>query len=300
MKHYIFALLLMTLACTMNAEIHSEAGEYGFKFMNIPINPVSSALAGRGVHSSANIGSWILQPASSAMHSYKAANASHSTWIGDTAYTSMMFSHARRSSHIGLALRNLSYGEIEKRDETSLYLGTYSPTDIGVSGNYAQRITPSLYVGANLHLAYQKLDTASALALATDLGITTLTPLKDSRLSFAMRNLGISNKMDEERVRLPHSFELDFYKGFSLGEQYLGLETGLVIPPDADLQGHLASEITLMERLSLRAGYKFNTDTAGLSAGFGLSLASFNIDYGFAVYTEGLGDVHSFGLSYRF
>lgn len=300
MKRYIFALLIMTLGCTMFAEIHSNAGDYGFKFLNIPVNPVGSALAGRGVHSNTNSGSWILQPASSAMHAYRTASASHSTWIGDTAYTSLIFSHAKRNSHIGLALRNLSYGEIDKRDETGLYLGTYSPTDIGVSGNYSHRLTPSIYLGTNLNLAYQKLDTASALALATDIGITTLTPLKDSRLSFAVRNLGISNKMDEERLKLPNSFDLDIYKGFHLGEQYLGMETGFVIPPDADLQWHLASELTLIERLHLRAGYRFNTDAAGLSAGFGLAISSFNIDYGFSAYGEGLGDVHSFGLSYRF
>jgi len=300
MKRYIIALMIAVLAISLMAEVHSEAGNYGFKFLNIPATPVSSSLAGRGTHSPGNIGSWILQPASSAMYSHKAASASHSSWLGDTSYTSLVFSHAKRSSHIGLALRNLSYGEIDKRDETGLLLGYYSPTDIGVSGNYGWRVTPSIYLGANLNLAYQKLDTASSLALSTDLGITTLTMFKDSRLSFAARNLGVSSKMDEEKVKLPRSFDLDLYKGFHLGEQLLGVETGIVFLPDADPQAHLATELKLMERLYLRAGYKFNTDIAGLSAGLGFVISRFHLDYGFSAHKDGLGDAHSFGLSYRF
>lgn len=300
MKRHFILITMIALSLALSAEIHSEAGKYGFKFLNIPLNPVSSALAGRGVHSEANIGSWILQPSAAAMYSHQAVAISHSSWLGDTAYTSVVYSNASRNSHIGLAMRNLSYGEIDKRDETGLYLGTYSPTDIGVSGNYARRLSPSIYVGANLNVAYQKLDTASALALTADLGITTLTLLNDSRVSFSARNLGFSNKMDEENVKLPHSFDLDVYKGFQFNEQHLGLESGVVFPPDADPQAHIASELTLLERLHLRAGYKFNTDVSGITAGLGFAISGFNLDYGFTPHDDGLGDAHSFGLSYSF
>ncbi|HCX59070.1 MAG: PorV/PorQ family protein [Candidatus Cloacimonadales bacterium] len=300
MKRYITALVMISLALCLMAESVNDGSDYGYKFLNIPINPVSNALAGKGLNNPSNMTAWMWQPASSAMHSYRSASASHSNWIGDTAYTALVYSYARRSSHIGLALRNLTYGEIEKRDDIGSLLGYYNPTDIAASGNYALRITPNLYAGANLSIAYQKLDTASSLAISTDIGITTLTMFKDSRVSAAVRNLGISNKLDKESVKLPLSYDLDAFKGFEIAEQYLGLEAGMSLPADADLQAHLAAELNLLERLKLRAGYRFNHDSADISAGFGLNISSFVIDYAFVPYDKGLGDVHSFGISYIF
>jgi hypothetical protein len=300
MKRYIWILPIVLLCSNLMAEVHSQAGDFGYKFLNIPATPLSLSMAGLGFYSAGNNGAWIMQPANSAMHSDKSASASHSTWLGDTAYTSLIFSHAKRSSHIGLAIRNLSYGEIDKRDETGTLLGTYNPADVGISGNYALRLTPSLYAGANLSVAYQKLDTASAMALVADLGVSTRTLLKDSQVSIALRNLGISNKMDEESIKLPYSIDLSVYKGFRMGEQHLSLEGAVIAPPDADPQLMFATELTLLERLNLRAGYKMNSDSSALSAGFGVNISHFNLDYGFAPYEEGLGDVHSFGLSYHF
>ena len=291
---------MIALAVCLVAGNTDTGSDYGYKFLNIPINPVSNALAGGGLNSSSNPAAWLWQPASSAMHSHRSASVSHSNWIGDTAYTSVLYSYARRSSHIGLALRNLSYGEIEKRDDVGYLLGHYSPSDIAVSGNYALRLSPNLYAGANLSVAYETLDTASSLALFTDIGVSAITMFKDSRISAAVRNLGFGGKMDKETVKLPISYDVDAFKGFEIGEQYLGIEAGISLPADAEIQPRLAAEFKLMDLLSLRAGYRFNHDSTDLSTGIGLNISSFVIDYAFVPYTNGLGDVHSFGLSYRF
>ncbi len=300
MKKYIIILLIAGLAWTLMADVHSEAGKYGYQFLNIPLSPVSMALAGRGIHYDSNHTSWLWQPASAVVDRDKSLSASHSTWIGDTAYSSLVYSYSSRSSHFGLGLINLSYGEIEKRDETGLLIGHYNPQDTNIRGNYALRINPSFYVGANLGVIYEKLDTASSLALCGDLGSTWLTPVADSRVSFAVRNLGISNKTDERREKLPLSMDLDLYKGLALGEQQLALEASLVKAVDEDMRIALSTELKLMQRLYLRAGYKFNTDAESFSAGLGLELFRIAIDYGYVPFSEGLSDVHSFGLSYHF
>jgi hypothetical protein len=300
MKKYIVMLMLVALGCTLMADVHSAAGEYGYKFLNIPINPVSMALAGRGIHFDSNQADWLWQPAAATIDSRKSLSAGHSTWIGDTAYTSLVYSYSQRRSHFGLGLINLNYGELEKRDETGLLIGHYNPSDINIRGNYARRLNPNLYLGMNMGVIYQKLDTASSLGLSTDLGTTWVPPIHNSKLSFAVRNLGISNKTDEENVKLPLSLDLDLYKGMDLGAQHLGFEASLVKALDSDLRLALATELRLMNSLYLRAGYKLNTDAEGLTAGLGIKLARFGIDYGFAAFNEGLDDIHSFGLSYHF
>lgn len=300
MKRYSIIIIALIVLGSLNAGVHENAGEYGYQFLEIPFNPVSMALAGRGVHSADNNASWILQPASNCLAYGKNVAVSHSIWIGDTAFSTAAYSYSKRSSHLGLALRNLSYGEIEKRDETGFLIGYYEPVDIAVNGNYSLRLKPWLYAGANLGVIYQKLDTASSLALGADLGLTLLPPLEDSAISLAFRNLGVSNDTDEEAVKLPHSLDLDLYKGFNLAGQKLGLEASLFKTPDADLRYTVSAEVKLLERLSLRGGYKLNYDAEGLTAGLGIAISRFVIDYGFAAFEEGLEDVHSFGLSYNF
>ncbi|MCB5261268.1 MAG: PorV/PorQ family protein [Candidatus Cloacimonetes bacterium] len=300
MKRYIIILITLGLAWALMADVHPEAGNYGYQFLNIPINPVSMALAGRGIHYDSNHGDWLWQPASAAVNRDKSLSASHSAWIGDTAYSSLVYSNSTRAAHFGLGLTNLSYGEIEKRDETGLLIGHYNPSDLNVRGNYALRLAPSLYLGANLGVIYEKLDTASSLALSSDLGTTWLLPVEGSRMSLAVRNLGLSNKTDEIREELPLSLDLDLYKKLSLGEQELGLEASVIKAVDEDLRFALSTELQFLQRLYLRAGYKFNTDAESFSAGLGLKLFRISIDYGFAAFSEGLSDVHSFGLSYQF
>lgn len=300
MKQYILTLLIIALACTLMADVHSAAGEYGYKFLNIPVSPVSIALAGRGIHYEANQAAWLWQPAAGSAYSRKSFSASHSAWIGDTAYTALAYSYAKRNSHFGLALINLDYGELEKRDETGTLIGHYNPADINIRGNYARRLSPNLYLGMNLGVIYEKLDTASSLGLSTDLGSTWLPPVRDSKLSVALRNLGISNKTDAENISFPLSMDLDLYKGLDLGNQHLGFEASLVKALDEDILMTLSTELALLDIVSLRAGYKFNTDAEGLSAGLGIRISRFAVDYGFAEFNEGLDDIHSFGLSYHF
>ncbi len=299
MKRYIITLIISIMILGIAAEIHSGAGEYGYQFLNIPLNPSAMALAGRGMHSDGNNANWLWQPSAGTDRRAKTVNAAHHTWIGDTAYTSLVYSYAQRRSHMGLALINLSYGEIEKRDETGQLIGHYAPADIAVKGNYALRMTPSWYLGANLGLLYQKIDTASSLALVTDLGSTWIPPIQDSKISLAMRNLGVSNKTSEEKTKLPLRFDMDAYKGFRIAGHHLGLEASLSKAVDDNIRYSTALEMGVLDNLFLRGGYQ-NADATSFSAGIGFQVLRLNVDYGFAAYTDGLSDVHSFGLTYHF
>lgn len=85
MKRYIIILLALMLGLALQAEVHSNAGKYGYKFLDIPVSPVSMALAGRGIHSPANSSAWLTQPAATCMQNAKSAAVSHSAWIAETA-----------------------------------------------------------------------------------------------------------------------------------------------------------------------------------------------------------------------
>jgi len=301
MKTYIAIIILALGGLTLlGAEIHPEAGFYGYKFLNISSDPVALALGGRGIHASMDQGAFMRQPAVGSVNSHRGLGASHSAWLDDTSYNQLSYSLSNRLSHFGVALRNLDYGELESRDETGALIGYYHPSDVSLMANYAWRLGPSTYAGLNGGLMYQKLGTASSYGAHVDVGFTILPPFTNSIFSFSVRNLGDSSKMNEVQTRLPVSMEADLSKKWQLEQGSMTVELSAVKGVDADLKGVISTQLDILERIALRGAYKLNHDAEGLSAGLGLKVGKLDINYGWADFSSQLDDVHSFGLAWRF
>lgn len=300
MKIFILTIcLVLTIGFAM-AEINENAGQYGYKFLNVAYGPISIGMAGRGVHSPSNPYAFILQPAAACENDMRSIGVSHSPWLVDTSANAISYSFARRSNHFGIVIRNLDYGDIENRDDTGYLIGHYNPLDVDVMANYAHRINPSIYVGMNLGTLYQKLNTATSLGLHTDLGLSYIPPVSGSKLSLAVRNLGISSKTNHQTVRFPTTIEADVSKEIKFGEQRLDLCAGVIKAIDENLKGSISAELTLANILSLRSGYKLNYAAESVSAGFGIIYRRVTLDYGYAAFSSDLTDVHSIGLGYQF
>ncbi|HOZ00472.1 MAG TPA: PorV/PorQ family protein [Candidatus Syntrophosphaera sp.] len=295
----ILTAFLLALA-PLAAQIHDNAGEYGYQFLDISTNPVAMALAGRGIGSGSTIASFIRQPASAVRESHRSLGASHTFWLADTKFTNLNYSFSNRRSHFGLALRNLDYGELEIRDDNGYLIGQYRPLNVDLTGNFALRLTPSFYAGANLGIAYEKLDTDSSVGAHGDLGLSWLPPLENSMFSLALRNLGLSSAMDEESTLFAPSVELDLSKQFDFNTTKLNLELSGIKAVDENWKGALSGELSLYDLILVRLGYKVGYDAEDLTAGLGVRWNRFAIDYGWAAYSSRLNDVHSFGLSYNF
>jgi len=292
--------MLIMAVCLIGAEINENAGEYGFKFLQIPVNPVSIALGSRGSGSQQNPAVFINQPALAAVHAHRNLSVSHSIWLEETGYSNVMYSYSDRRKHFGAFLRNLDYGEVENRDDSGTLIGEYSPVDMNMMINFAMRMTPSTYLGMNAGVVYQKLNTASAYGLSTDLGFTYLPPLMDSQLSFSLRNLGVSSKMNIERIDFPVSAEVELSKSFAFDTNSIMVGACMIKAIDEDIKSSLYGELELSDMLYLRSGYKLNYDAEDFSAGLGIRYRNVAIDYGWASFTEQLNDVHSFGITYNF
>ncbi len=301
MKNMLFTtILLLSALGTLPAGIHDNAGQYGYQFLDVSTNPVSLALAGRGVGSGSDLSSFLRQPASSVLNSHRSLGASHLIWLEDTSLNNLCYSWSDRKAHFGMALRTLDYGELEIRDDNGLLIGTYSPLNVDLMGNYAYRVTPSLYAGINAGVAYEKLNTDSSYGLHGDLGFTWLPPVQDTRFSLAVRNLGISTAMNEERTLFPVSLEMDLSKEIALGENSLAVELSGIKAIDENWKAAINAEFNLYGLAFIRAGYKINFDAEDISAGLGFRWKNLGIDYGWAPFSSHLNDVHSFGLSYHF
>ena len=301
MRYILIIMILAMLSFTLTA-INSNAGEYGFQFLQIPISPVASALGGTGIYGNGYAGAFIQNPAANLIEERFSLSLQHSFWIVDTSTSQLVYSNSNRNRHFGLVGRMLDYGELENRDDTGLLIGSYHPLDANLMANLAVRIMPDHLFGINAGVIYEKLDTASSYGLSADLGYVFLTPITNAILFSSVRNIGFTSKMDKESIKLPLTLEAGL--GYAMPEvsfaDRISQQLTFKKAVDTDLLVSYAAEVSLWQILALRVGYKFPYDEESITAGIGINWHNLEIDYGWAYFSERLNDTHSFGITYNF
>jgi len=301
MRYILIVFLLAIMPFTIIG-INSNAGEFGFQFLQIPISPVASALGGTGIYANSYAGAFIQNPASNLMDERFSLSLQHSMWIVDTNCSQVVYSNSNRNKHFGLLARILDYGQLENRDDTGLLIGNYHPLDANLMANYAIRIMPDHLLGINAGVLYEKLDTASSYGINADLGYIFLTPVTNVILFSSVKNIGFTSKMDNETIKLPLTVEagmgyifdeLSFADKFS---QQLTFNKAI----DTGVRISYAAELSLWQILALRLGYKYPYDEENITAGLGINWNNLEIDYGWTSFSDRLNDTHSFGITYNF
>lgn len=299
MRYIVLAMMLVLMPLTLTAQ-NSNSGEYGFQFLQIPVSPVATALGGNGIYANAHSGAFIQNPAANLMDERYSVSVQHSLWLVDTSISQIVYSKSNRNRHFGLAGRILDYGQIDTRDDTGAIIGNYHPIDASLMANYAYRVLPDHMFGLNAALIYEKLNTASSYGISADLGYVFLPPITNSTLFLSLRNLGITSKMEYEKIRLPLTLETGIGYKLPFNNSALAMQFAMNKPVDADLRTTLAAEYSLWQMLALRIGYKGNHDEEGITAGIGISWQNLVVDYGWNSFSDRLNDTHSFGITYNF
>ncbi len=298
-KIKIIVISLLILVANLNAQ-HENAGEYGFQILEINSSPAMAGMGDTGALITDDALNFLSNPAAGLFNRSRIITVSQSFWLADTDIISGGYSVNKRKSHWGFAFRNLGYGTIDTRDEAGDIIGEYSPMDFVGTVNYAYRLGATHYFGINGSLLYEKISTASSYGFSTDLAYVWSTPLKDVKLYSAVKNLGTTAKMDQEKIDLPINYELGVSKEFMSNYYDLAFDAKILKSQDTDLAYNFGMQIKTFEILYLRTGYKNNNDTNDLSFGVGIDYDSFNIDYAYMQMTNGFDDVHKLSLSYKF
>jgi len=240
--------------------------------------------------------------------------------IGNLAYVQY---HKRIKSTLTYAVQYASYGKFERRDNAGNLLGEFRASDFNFqvgSSHYWQ----NLHYGINLKFIYSNLAQYNSLALATDIALGYHNTEKKISFSILLRNAGFQlKKYDKngEREKLPLQADVSFSKKFTKLPVALiivahDLQTWKLSYPRQqnnsnifgqpsgkkksdvvnNIFGHLifGAEIDAGKPVRLRLGYNHlrrmelaNTQKkglAGISAGIGLNIRQFSVDYGFGAY----------------
>ena len=298
MKKIGLIIILLTVMVLLQAEVD---GSKGFQMLRILNNPATAGQGGNGAINSGSGFSFLDNAAAPLMQNGKVVSFCQNLWLFDTKMSNIGYRNSKGKSSFGYSMRYLDYGEIERYTNNGENIGSYQPMDMAITFNYGYRIAASHYLGVNITGLYEKIDTSSSTGVSGDVGYIYLTPFKDIRVMAGVKNFGKTSKMDQEDIELPLTIDLILSKDFSIQANRLTTEFKLTKDIDNDqLKGSLGIEANLYESLFLRTGYKFGYDLESISAGFGVKLSRFTIDYAYVPVSEELEDVHLLGLSCHF
>jgi hypothetical protein len=300
-KKIVFTLLFLVILLSLRGEPIDINSLYGWKMLTIPLSPSVSAMAGTGVMTSKEAGTFIETPTAGLLGEINSISITQNLWIFDTQMNSIAINTSSGVSSFGFALRSLDYGKLDARDITGEVIGEFHPLDLNLIVNYARRVTPNYYAGINLMFLYQKIQTKSSTGIAADLGVSYLPPVKGLTLNAAIKHIGTTTKVDRERIKVPVTPELSFSYDLPFEPAEIGTEAKILKhPDDKNVRVRLGTNIRIYRVFNLRAGYHLNHDTQSYTAGIGLQLNKLDVNYAYLPFDDEISDAHCFGITYKF
>ncbi len=280
---------------------HPNAGTSVLAFLKFGVGARSVAMGEAFVGLSDDVNALYWNPAGLRRLEGAEVTFMHNRWFQDISYEFFGVGRSFDSHSLGVSLALNTVGDILYYEDgpTAEPLGMFSSHDFLLGLTYARTLHQRLDLGITWKWVYEKIYTNTAKGWAVDLGgIYRLT----NWLSFGgtFQNLGPKLKFISQSFPLPTTLRA----GMSLSLPQLSpsplFTLDLVKPRDNGLALHLGAEYTLMDALSLRAGYQKGYDEKSLSTGFGIKCWNYRIDYAWVPYGSDLGNTHRISLGISF
>jgi hypothetical protein len=229
----------------------------------------------------------------------------------------------RRIGTIHVGINYINYGEFIGADEFGNETGEFNARDLAFSVGYAYNIPKSdVYVGANAKILSSKIENYTSQGVAFDFGIYYFSDYRPYSFTGVIRNMGYQiSPYDEKRESLP--LEIAVGASYKLTDVPLqwhftinNLQKWNISEPNpsngqTDLDGNtqdeninfftnairhlvIGAEFFPDKGFNIRLGYNFRraaelslTESrtfAGITAGFGLKMGRFKLDYAYTPY----------------
>lgn len=300
-------VLLLSVSCLNVYGASQDGGDAGAFLKNgIGVRPISMGKAFAAVADDANAGYW--NPAGLAILNAKQLSAMYSNpmnyafggdaGVKDIGYhtVSLAFPTASFGS-IGLNLAYLTVGDIEVVEDASGPTGeTFGNQEMGIIASYASSINDQIHVGLNLKLVRQTVWENDGSGMGLDIG-ALYEPLYNLRFGLMLQDL------IEPKIKLLENGITDnIPRKIRIGISYKLMDDMVLVATDVDkasgrsIKLHVGAEVVPMKDLAFRAGY--TTDTGEISAGVGVHVSVFQLDYGFGFLN--LGSTHRVSLTLDF
>ena len=236
---------------------------------------------------------------------------------------------------VAAGITYINYGQFVGRDENGVSTGDFSGSEFALSFGYAYAVPNSdLKLGANAKFISSKLEQYSSVGGAIDLSATYNFKNKNALLTLVASNIGTQfTTYFETKEPIPFHVDLAYSKTLEKlplkwhvvfeNLQQWDLAYSNPARSEIDLDGNevveevsffsnflrhivIGGELFHDKALNIRFGYNFrrgdelkiegNRVFAGITAGFGLKLNKFRVNYAFQKFSAA-ANAHSFGLN---
>ena len=296
-------LLLVLLLLVLSG---SAVAQNGFDLLRQDMNPRSSALASHPIAMAwgdpAAIG---YNPAGLAGIDRRMVQISYADHPLDLAGGHVSYAMPYKKGIEAVSLTYFNYGEFDARPSLDVPVtNTFTPSDILLSFAHAQSVGHGFSLGAAGKILRMEIEDYSSTAIAADLGAMWREEVNDVTIAATISNIGYQvDTFNDSRENLPLTARLAYAK--KLAHLPLQLNATAHYELDGDFYATGGGEFTISPELKLRAGYTTlasdyavggsKDSVAGISAGLGLILERFHVDYAF-LSQGAIGQVHRLGL----
>ncbi len=283
----------------------SDVGTCGAQFLKIGIGSRAMGMGGAAAAVS-DVSSLYWNPAGLASLENREVIAMHTDWFEDTSIEFLGAVIPVGGEVFGLSITYLSIDDFEERiSDTSSPVGTFDANDSAVGVSYAKKIG-GLDAGITVKALKSSIGSDSSnVAIAVDAGIIKrglYVSGKPMSMALVLKDFGTKIKLDTKQDNLPSVVKLGM--GVEISPQ-LSVAADLNLPRDNEVNLNIGLEYMLpveAVKFPIRMGYKTLNDfdtIDGFSAGFGLGLGVYNLDFAWVPYGD-FDDTYRLSLSGKF
>lgn len=294
-------LVILAIASAAFAQFGGNTGTTAHPLLKIGFGPRAAAMGNAYMGIATDITALWWNPAGlNQLNTYEAM-LSHHEWLKGIRdeYAAIIWPQSPKNT-IGFALNFSSASGIEHWDENNLPVSGDSliaAYEALFMASYTRQIGSNIGLSASLKGLYENLYDASGFGGAVDLSFHW-KPSPIFGLGVSLQNLGPGMFYGGESYMLPMQAQVGAALTFDdllYGANFLA---DVRVPMDNNISVHVGAEVWPLEILAARIGFQSGPQTigelnilAGLTAGVGLVLSNYRIDYALAPYGQ-LGLTH--------
>jgi hypothetical protein len=262
-------------------------------------------------------------------------SATYTSWIFDARQGGVSYAAALGNiGAVGLQIQYVDYGMFDEASTDPAYLGQgtypgltgrqFHPYAFLAGVSYAQNLTDKFAAGVTVKFAHESLFDQQTVPIVSsggtenvntfangllfDFGLRYSTGFRTIQIAASVQNFGAQIKYATQSSPAPLLFRVgmaaDVIGNNSLlvpdDNNRVGIAFDLFQPNDYTQQQHVGIEYEYAGAFALRAGYKFNYDTQGFTAGGGvrenIGGVRISLDYSYGAIGMYLGNVHRISL----
>jgi hypothetical protein len=279
------------------------AGEVGLAVLKIGVGARAAAMGEAFVASSNDASGIYWNPAGPAYVTQRQVHFTYNHWIQgiQNHVASILLPYSCGTFGLGIMLNNVS--DIEHRVIASEEpIGYFSSHDFSITFGYARMIIEKLALGLNVKYLNEKIYIETASGFAVDIGVKYQSPIYGLYCAAAVQNLGITAKLADEKINLPKTVRVGvaYYMPIQInqGSWILAADFSKIFQDQSHF--NFGTELSPVPHLTIRAGYQTGYEERSISAGFGIQVNRFTIDYAYVPFASGLGNSQRFSCLVAF